>query len=224
MQIAGIVKNSFVDYPSHISCVVFTPGCNMNCWYCHNRDLITQTDGIVSVEEVLNFLEKRKSFLDGVVITGGEPTMQSGLASFIKKVKAMGYKVKLDTNGSNTEMVKSLVADNLLDYIAMDIKAPLERYETITKVSDINEIKKSINYIMECGVDYEFRTTFEPNLTSEDIVLIVNLIKGAKNYALQQFYKPNYITKEMSPHLPEEFTELKEQLSGQVKNFIIRNL
>ena len=219
MEISGLIKNSFVDYPKNIACVVFTAGCNMNCWYCHNHDLISETKGEIDEEYVFSLLEERKKFLDGVVITGGEPTLQPDLTEFIKKVKSIGLKVKLDTNGTNLSVVKNLVNAGLLDYIAMDVKAPLSKYSVITSVPNIQEIKDSIEYIKNCGVDYEFRTTFAPNLTSDDIKQFV------KNYALQQYRKPEHIVKEiLKPHLPSELNALKEELGGLVNNFIIRNI
>ncbi len=225
MEISGLIKNSFVDYPKNIACVVFTAGCNMNCWYCHNHDLISETKGEIDEEYVFSLLEERKRFLDGVVITGGEPTLQPDLTEFIKKVKAIGLNVKLDTNGTNLSVVKNLVNAGLLDYIAMDVKAPLSKYSVITSVPNIQEIKDSIEYIKNCGVDYEFRTTFAPNLTSDDIKQLVKDIGFVKNYALQQYRKPEHIVKEiLKPHLPSELNALKEELGGLVNNFIIRNI
>ena len=225
MEISGLIKNSFVDYPKNIACVVFTAGCNMNCWYCHNHDLISETKGEIDEEYVFSLLEERKKFLDGVVITGGEPTLQPDLTEFIKKVKAIGLKVKLDTNGTNLSVVKNLVNAGFLDYIAMDVKAPLSKYSVITSVPNIQEIKDSIEYIKNCGVDYEFRTTFAPNLTSDDIKQLVKDIGFVKNYALQQYRKPEHVVKEiLKPHLPSELNALKEELGGLVNNFIIRNI
>lgn len=225
MEISGLIKNSFVDYPKNIACVVFTAGCNMNCWYCHNHDLISETKGEIDEEYVFSLLEERKKFLDGVVITGGEPTLQPDLTEFIKKIKAIGLKVKLDTNGTNLSVVKNLVNAGFLDYIAMDVKAPLSKYSVITSVPNIQEIKDSIEYIKNCGVDYEFRTTFAPNLTSDDIKQLVKDIGFVKNYALQQYRKPEHIVKEiLKPHLPSELNALKEELGGLVNNFIIRNI
>ncbi|MBQ2863862.1 MAG: anaerobic ribonucleoside-triphosphate reductase activating protein [Clostridia bacterium] len=225
MEISGLIKNSFVDYPKNIACVVFTAGCNMNCWYCHNHDLISETKGEIDEEYVFSLLEERKKFLDGVVITGGEPTLQPDLTEFIKKIKSIGLKVKLDTNGTNLSVVKNLVNAGLLDYIAMDVKAPLSKYSVITSVPNIQEIKDSIEYIKNCGVDYEFRTTFAPNLTSDDIKQLVKDIGFVKNYALQQYRKPEHIVKEiLKPHLPSELNALKEELGGLVNNFIIRNI
>ena len=144
---------------------------------------------------------------------------------FITKIKQMGYKVKLDTNGTNFEVLKDLVESNLLDYIAMDVKAPLYKYNIITTVPSIETVKQCIEYIKTCGVDYEFRTTFAPNLTNQDIEQIVSELGNVKNYALQQYKKPEHIVKEiLKPHLPSELNLLKEKLSGKVENFIVRNI
>lgn len=225
MNIVGFLKNSLIDYPKHISCVVFAPGCNMNCWYCHNREIITMQEGTISEKEVFSFLKNRVGLIDAVVISGGEPTMQKNLVQFAKKIKDLNFKVKLDTNGTNLKMIKELVEANLLNYIAMDIKAPLNNYNKITIVPDINEVKASINYIKTCGVDYEFRTTFAPNLTNQDIVEILKEIKGAKNYSLQAYIKPSYITNErLAHHTAEDFYKLKEIGSEYVGNFYVKNL
>ena len=225
MEISGLIKNSFVDYPKNIACVVFTAGCNMNCWYCHNHDLISETKGVIDEDYIFNLLEERKKFLDGVVITGGEPTLQPDLKDFIKKVKEIGLKVKLDTNGTNLTLLKDLVESGLIDYVAMDVKAPLNKYNKITTVPNLQEIKDSIEYIKNCGLDYEFRTTFAPNLTMDDIRELINDIGCVKNYALQQYRKPEHILKEiLPPHLPSELNALKEELSGKVNNFIVRNI
>lgn len=225
MNIIGFLKNSLIDYPKHISCVVFTPGCNMNCWYCHNREIITMVEGTIAEEEIFNFLKMRVGFIDGVVISGGEPTMQQDLVSFIQKIKALNFKVKLDTNGTNLQMLKELVEANLLDYIAMDVKAPLKNYNKITIVPDIEELRASIDYIKNCGVEYEFRTTFVPNLTCDDIVQILGEIKGAKNYSLQAYIKPSYITNEkLMHHTEQDFYHLKQVGATYVSNFYVKNL
>ncbi|OPZ86577.1 MAG: Pyruvate formate-lyase 1-activating enzyme [Firmicutes bacterium ADurb.Bin419] len=188
MKIAGLQKNSFVDYPGKICAVIFTPGCNMDCFYCHNRALVDSDDqSITTVEEVLSFLERRKGFLEGVVVSGGEPTLQKGLLPFLLEIKRLGYSIKLDTNGTNPEVVESLLYKGLVDYIAMDFKAPYEKYSEIcrTKV-DIGQIKKSVKLLMNSGVDYEFRTTLAPGLDTKDIMEIGMEIDGAMLYVLQK--------------------------------------
>ena len=131
MDIAGLVKCSTVDYPGMLSCAVFVQGCNFNCFFCHNRGLIEGQVQLIPEREIFSFLKSRQGLLDGVVISGGEPTLQAGLEAFISKVKAFGFKVKLDTNGSNPSVLKELIEKNLLDYVALDYKAPFNRYKEI---------------------------------------------------------------------------------------------
>jgi pyruvate formate lyase activating enzyme len=220
MKIAGYVKTSFVDYPARVSCAVFLGGCNFDCWYCHNRPYI-RSAGDIDSDEVLEFLKKRKGWLQGVVISGGEPTLNKELPGFIKQIKDLGYPVKLDTNGSRPEVLKSLIDRSLIDYVAMDYKAPLEKYAQVAGVPvDILAIKKSVGIIMNSGIDYEFRTTFAPTLTREDIIQIVQEIKGAKRYSLQQYrHDDEYcgiLGKQVKPHSKEYFEETLEEIK---KNF-----
>ncbi|MFA6860175.1 MAG: anaerobic ribonucleoside-triphosphate reductase activating protein [Clostridia bacterium] len=188
MRIAGFVKNSFVDYPQQIASVIFTNGCNYNCSYCHNHKLIDGKAGSIDEETCFQFLKQRIGKIDGVVITGGEPTIQSDLKEFIKKIKALGFLVKLDTNGSNPQVIEELLKDKLLDFVAMDIKAPKEKLKIVACAEEFFEkIEKSIQIIITSGVSHEFRTTVVPSLNLEDISSIVKMIKGAKSYALQKF-------------------------------------
>lgn len=188
MKISGLQKNSFVDFPGKISAVLFTPGCNMDCFYCHNRILL-DSDGekIISCDDVLSFLESRKGFLDGVVVSGGEPTLQKGLLPFLNSVKSLGYPIKLDTNGTNPEVLKSCLDKGLLDYISMDFKAPLNKYKDICRTNvNLEDIKRSVDLIINSGINYEFRTTLAPGLDVDDIVEIAKQINGAKLYVLQR--------------------------------------
>lgn len=188
MKIAGLAKTSFVDYPGKIACVVFTPGCNFNCRYCHNKHILGDNVKIINEKIVFDYLEKRKDLLGAVVITGGEPTIQKNLPEFIQAVRRFGLLVKLDTNGTNPALLRALIEENMLDYIAMDVKAPLEKYfETAGAPVDINAISSSIEIMINGPVPYEFRTTFAPMLEAEDIINIGRLIKGAKSYFLQQY-------------------------------------
>ncbi|GAE90385.1 anaerobic ribonucleoside-triphosphate reductase activating protein [Acetivibrio straminisolvens] len=189
MRIAGIHKNSFVDFPGKLAVIVFTPGCNMNCFYCHNRTLISgSSEKFIDADEVSKLLIKRKGFIDGVVISGGEPTLQKGLEGFMEKIKSLGYAVKLDTNGTNPHAIENLIQKGLLDYIAMDVKAPFGKYNEVccTKV-DIESIKKSIEIIKSSKIDYEFRTTVAPGLEMNDIFEIAKGIAGARLYVLQKY-------------------------------------
>ncbi len=190
MKIAGIQKNSTIDYPGNLSAVVFTQGCNMNCGYCHNRQLIeaTNKDSIMDKDGIIAFLQKRRGLLDAVVVSGGEPTIQKDLPDFFRSVKAMGFKTKLDTNGTNPQSLKGLLDENLLDYVAMDIKAPLCKYKMVC-CSSVNteNLSRSINILKNSNVEYEFRTTYTPELCDEDLINILDTIKGANKYVLQQY-------------------------------------
>jgi pyruvate formate lyase activating enzyme len=193
MNIAGLVKTSFVDYPGKIVAVIFTQGCNFNCYYCHNRQLIPwdSSETQLDEEKILEFLSQRKNFLEGVAITGGEPTLQEDLSSFLYKLKLLGYSVKLDTNGSHPEVIKNLLHQNLLDYVAMDIKAPQNLYDKIcqTKVT-LRKIIESIDLLKNSQLPYEFRTTWAPGLTKEDIETILKSIPPASTFYLQKYRKP----------------------------------
>ncbi len=225
MEIAGFVKNSFVDYPENISATVFTCGCNMNCWYCHNHDIIALNKGEYDEDKILAFLKERKGFLDGVVVSGGEPTLQPDLAQFMAKLKSLGYLVKLDTNGTHPEVVKDLIEKKLVDYVAMDIKAPFSKYNVITKVDNMDAIKQCVNLIKNSRINYEFRTTFAPNLTVDDIKTLITELGQIECFSLQEYKQPSHITKEVLPkHLPSEFKEIKEFSAPFVKKFNIKNL
>ena len=190
MRIGGIQKNSLIDYPQKISCVVFASGCNFDCPYCHNPELVKPSEDIslLDVEDVVSFLFKRKSFLDGVVISGGEPTLQKGIFDFCLRVKSIGYPVKLDTNGSKPHVIKQLIDNQLIDYIAMDVKTDPDRYTSlITKWIDPDDIRASIRVIMESGITHEFRTTCAKPIVDEAAIrTIVSLIQGADLFVLQK--------------------------------------
>lgn len=227
MLIGGFQKTSLLDYPEKISAIVFTQGCNFRCPYCHNPELL-KADGNtpnVSVSSVLDFLKTRRGKLDGVVITGGEPCLHVDLPEFIKEIKKLGFLVKLDTNGSYPGMLERLTEENLLDYIAMDIKAPLNRYKYISGIDiDINKIKMSIKHIMNCGTDYEFRTTVLKRLLSiEDFEKIGNEIHGAKRYYLQKFVPSKVLDENLLTYTQnysdEEFGQISEKLCLHV-NFV----
>jgi len=226
MKIAGLQKNSFIDYRGKIAAVIFTPGCNMNCYYCHNRSIICGAGcrSNYKVEEVLDMLSRRRKFLDGVVISGGEPTLQPDLDQFIDKIKAMGYKVKLDTNGTNPLIVERLVNSGRVDYVAMDIKAPFERYEKICGVKiNLRDIERSLAFLMEGRVGYEFRTTVVPDLKEEDILAIAERIKGARLYILQQFRQPASVDGIVdyralkAPHTDSFILKLSERVKEMVQ-------
>ncbi|MDF2942905.1 MAG: hypothetical protein K0S01_1763 [Herbinix sp.] len=192
MQIHGFSKTTLLDYPKHLAATIFLGGCNMRCPFCHNASLVTRfaTQPIIPVEEVLSTLTKRKNILEGVCITGGEPTLYPDLPEFIGKIKALGLKVKLDTNGTNPAMLKSLVANKLVDYIAMDIKNSKEKYDLSTGIHgfDLLQISESIDFILTAPITYEFRTTIVKEHHSEpDILSIGRWINGANAYYLQSY-------------------------------------
>lgn len=228
MLIGGLQKSSLIDYPGKISAIIFTQGCNFKCPYCHNPEIIKQ-DGATAkaVAPIFEFLESRKGKLDGVVITGGEPTIQKDLPEFIGKIKQMDFAVKLDTNGTNPEMVEELIKKGLLDYIAMDIKAPIEKYPEITcsKVNTDN-ILKSIHLIMNSGIDYEFRTTVvKSQLEFKDFEMISELIADAKKYYLQRFIPTKTVDSSFlseSTYSDEEFLPMIEVLKTRITNIYLR--
>ena len=210
MIISGLQKFSLLDYPGSVSAIIFTQGCNFRCHFCYNPMLvwpqsevskfknISSSSADEKIEKVyprfleddlFDFLKKRQKKLDAIVITGGEPTIHKDLPEFIKKIRKLGFKIKLDTNGTNPGMIKNLIDEKLVDYIAMDIKGSLEKYAIITGVQpNLNSIKKSIKIIMQSGLPYEFRTTVVPGLIEKkDIKKIGELIKGAEKWYLQNF-------------------------------------
>lgn len=188
MQISGLVKTSLIDYPGKITAVVFTQGCNFRCGFCHNPDLIEQRNGIVDKKDVWDFLDSRRGKLDGVVITGGEPVLQKNLENFIRRLKEQKFLVKLDTNGSNPRKLKKLLDDKLLDYVAMDIKGPLELYPRISKYLNTKLIQESIDILKKSQIDYEFRTTVLPYYHQiPDFEKVGKIINGAPLYTLQNF-------------------------------------
>ncbi len=224
MNIGGFVKNSFVDYPGNIAAVIFTVGCNMKCWYCHNKHLLGYSNKQAEIE-ILDFLSSHSGFLDGVVISGGEPTLQPDLKEFILKIREFGLKIKLDTNGTDFDTLKDLVDNKLIDYVAMDIKAPLDKYEMITKTKDdMISIKNSIDYLLSDVVDYEFRTTYSPDLTKEDIEEIAKTIAGAKRYAIQRYRVPENEQIVMMQRKIGDHDEAKEVAQKHIKNVILRGL
>ncbi|EGW37985.1 anaerobic ribonucleoside-triphosphate reductase activating protein [Desulfosporosinus sp. OT] len=189
MNIAGFVKTSFVDYPGKIASVVFTQGCNLRCGYCHNAGLLdlNDTSNSILTEEIFEWLAKRKGMIDAVVVSGGEPTLQANLYVFIEELKAMNLLVKLDTNGTNPDIIRALIEDELLDFIAMDIKAPLSKYESIigTSLLELAAIRQSAGVIKNSGLAHEFRTTLCPELEAEDIPCIISDFEIDSNYVIQ---------------------------------------
>lgn len=191
MNIHGLQKMTLLDFPGKVACTVFLGGCDMRCPFCHNWELVdASAQAIMDENELFRFLGGRIGLLDGVAFTGGEPLMRNDLMDVIKRIRDMGFKIKLDTNGNHPDRLRSVVDAGLIDYVAMDVKNSPERYgETIGLPGfDISRIKESIDYLMNCGTDYEFRTTVVKQFHDEDSFKgIAELIKGAEKYYLQGF-------------------------------------
>lgn len=190
MKIAGLQKTTLLDYPGKVACTVFLPGCNLRCPFCHNGSLVFNPgEGNLSREELLAFLTKRRGVLDGVCVTGGEPTLYPDLPELLGQIRSLGYAVKLDTNGTNPQMLQFILEQGLVDYVAMDIKSSPWQYETLCGGIDVlDSVRQSAALLMGSGVDYEFRTTcVHPFHTPEQMVPIGQWLSGAKRYFLQGF-------------------------------------
>ena len=221
-----------IDFPNCISTVIFTPGCNFSCGYCHNPDLVDMGDheneNHMSEEEVLKYLEEKKDWIDGVVISGGEPTIHRDLPEFIAKIKEKGMKVKLDTNGTNPEMLKRLIDDKMLDYVAVDIKNHPEKYHIVTGVdAKIKNIKKTIEILKNSEVEHEFRTTIVPGqVDHEDVQKIGEFLSGSKNYVIQNFCNKNPTydeeLRENEPFDKKDLEEMREKVLKHFSNVEIR--
>ncbi len=221
MEIGGLQKLTLIDYPGRLGATVFLVGCNFRCPWCYSAELVLpekiKLQAKISEKEFFDFLEKRKEFLEGVCITGGEPTLNKDLPDFIERIRSLSFSVKLDTNGSNPEMLESLFNKNLVDYLAMDVKAPLERekYEIASgSKADLDKIKKSIKIIKNSKIEYEFRTTLVPGIhTKKEIIQMAKDISPAKRFYLQNFRPEKTIKPEFKKRKPysEEF------LSGVAK-------
>jgi pyruvate formate lyase activating enzyme len=190
--IKGIQKTSLIDYPGKICTVLFTAGCNMHCPFCQNPDLILNPDKMPELDEekIISFLKKRKKWVDGVCVTGGEPLIYEDILDLIRKIKKeTGLLVKVDTNGLNPKLLKKIIDEKIVDYIAMDIKSDIKHYSQASGVkTDIDKIKESIEIIKNSGIDYEFRSTVVPDFFNEKIIEnIGKWLKGSKRYFLQQF-------------------------------------
>lgn len=222
MRIGGLQKFSLIDYPGKLSCVIFTQGCNFRCPYCHNRELVLPEHfkGTIPDEEVFGLLGKRREYLGGVVITGGEPTEQEGLLKFMSRVKEMGYPLKLDTNGSRPHIIRAVIQQSLADYIAMDIKTSWKKYNKAIGVNfPLELIRESIALIKSSGIQYEFRTTVvRPFCKFDDVCRISSQVKDEKNYHLQSFRKsPKMINTNLSKinqATPEEVRGWEHYLRG----------
>jgi pyruvate formate lyase activating enzyme len=231
-MIKGINKTTLVDYPGELACTIFIAGCNLRCGYCYNSDLVFNIHKIPTIkeEEVIDFLALRRKYLDGVCITGGEPTLFKDIIPLIKKIKKLCYKIKLDTNGTNPTILKELFREKLLDYIAMDVKASLQSYLKVAGIRNMGaKIKESITLIKESGVKYEFRTTIVPDVIDEnEMEKISRTIQGADQFFIQQFrpdnktINPRYST--MEPQQISVFYRYKSIAEKYCKHVGIRNI
>jgi pyruvate formate lyase activating enzyme len=230
MIIGGFQGFSLIDYPDKICAIVFTQGCNFRCPYCHNPELIdakrSRSDRFKE-EEILSFLERRKGKLEAVTITGGEPLLQAGLEDFLLKVKGLGYLVKLDTNGSFPQRLEKMLESETVDYLAMDIKTSLDKYESVVgKKIETAQILKSIRLIMDSGLDYEFRTTVvKPLLEKDDFIKIGQLVQDSRLFVLQGFVSSKVLDDEsldMHSYSDEELASFKQIVEGFVQRCAVR--
>lgn len=229
MHIKGLQKTTLLDFPGKVACTVFTGGCNFRCPFCHNASLVLSPNEVtdISEEEFFSFLSKRKGILDGVCITGGEPLLQNDIIPFIERIHSMGFAVKLDTNGSFYERLKEIISLKIVDYVAMDIKNSKEKYSETAGIKDTCEnIFKSIELIMNSGIDYEFRTTVVKELHSEeDILSIAKSISGAKRYFLQNFRDTDEtIVSGYTEHSEEALRKMLEAVRPYVLDCGIRGI
>lgn len=228
MIFGGFEKFTLIDYPGKIAAMVYTIGCNFRCPYCHNPELVDETvTKTFTEEEVLTFLKHRKGFIDGLVITGGEPTMHKDLLDFMRKVKELGFLVKLDSNGTHPDILRQAIKEKIVDYIAMDIKSPLAKYsQAVSRPVDTAAIRKSIDLLMSSSVEYEFRTTVVKVLLSpQDIEEIGREIKGARRYYLQKFIPIKILNpqfRKKTSYSEEEFESLRKTLNNYVQYCAIR--
>ncbi len=223
IPIMGLQKTSLIDYPKVICTTIFLGGCNFKCPYCHNPDLVLKRGSpLIADYEVLEHLKRRKGLIDGLCVTGGEPSLHLGLPDFLRRVKSLGFLVKLDTNGTNPEMLDELISGSLVDYVAMDIKAPLERYSSVVRAPvNLKSIGDSIDIIRGAEIDYEFRTTVVPDLLNEeDILALGQWLKGTKKYVLQQFRPaPKMLDPSFKNIKPYNYDEVK-RFQGLLKKYV----
>ena len=230
MKICGIMKLTLLDFPEKTACTIFTGGCNFVCPFCHNASLVVRANEqqIIPEEEILSFLSKRTGLLDGVCITGGEPLLQPDIEDFIKKIRSLGFLVKLDTNGSFPDKLKSVVNKGLVDYVAMDIKSSPENYGKVIGVDnfDIAPVRESVEFLIGGNVDYEFRTTLVSELHDEnDIVKIGQWINGANKYFLQNFVDSgDIIGSNFTAFSKDKMLYFKDILKKYVNHVEIRGL
>lgn len=225
MKIAGLLKTTLLDYPEHVAATAFLGGCNMRCPFCHNWELVENAEELYTKEQFFTFLNKRKGILDGVCVSGGEPTIHPELPELIKEIKKLGYLVKLDTNGTHPDMLHYLIQEGLIDYAAMDVKSGLSSYASCCGCeASINSILKSIEILKEHRIPYEFRTTVVAELHKKnDILEIGNMLQGASKYFLQSFVPSEQVPVDLF-HAPsiEVLKEYQRTLKPLIPNTFIR--
>jgi pyruvate formate lyase activating enzyme len=224
MKFSGLQKISLIDYPSKVASVLFTPGCNLRCPFCHNwRIVVDPKPPFLQGAAALEILESRKKYVDAVVVTGGEPAMHKELPKFLAKLKAKGFLVKLDTNGFYPEVLEECLPD--VDYVALDVKTSLDKYKLLG-AKDTNSLVRSVEMLKTGKVAYEFRTTAVPELvTAEDVTCIGELVKGARTHAFQQFVPHDTLEKKfesLKPYAPETINGFAECMKKFVGNVILR--
>lgn len=232
IKFGGIQKLTLLDFPGQVACTLFTVGCNMKCPFCHNKDLVFVPENMnyLDPDDILDFLNKRQGVIDAVCITGGEPLLQEGLLEFLGQVKQLGYKVKVDTNGLYPDRLKEFVESGYVDYVAMDIKNSFEKYALTIGLNDSEEliktIKKSMNYLLNSDINYEFRTTVVKEYhNKEDLIELAKNIKGVKNYYLQQFVDSGKCIKEgLSSYDENEMKDLFESVKEIIPNVQLRGV
>ena len=228
MDFYGLNKTTLLDYPGHVAATLFTGGCNFRCPFCHNKDLLeTLGEAPLQEEEILEFLQKRRTVLQGVCITGGEPTLQPGLEEFIRKVKEMGYLVKLDTNGGKPEVLARLLSLGVLDYVAMDVKAAPSHYVTASgRENVLDQVKQSVDLLMKWNGMYEFRTTVVKGIhTKEEFADIATWLEGCRAYFLQSYREnENVLCKGYSAFTKEELEEICDLLKSSGISVFLRGI
>lgn len=230
VKIHGFNKLTLLDYPGRLACTIFLGNCNFRCPFCHNAGLVLSPDKepVIPLEEVLGTLKKRKGILDGVCITGGEPTVNVHLPELIEKIKELGYPVKLDTNGTNPEMLEDLVNREMVDYVAMDIKNSPEKYSVTAGISsvDLGAVQRSVDFLKTGGADYEFRTTVVKELhKKEDIQSIARWLSGSRRYFLQAYKESEHVIRPVfSGYSREQLERFREMLLEKIPQVEIRGI
>lgn len=230
MKIAGLQKLSLVDFPGTLSAVIFLAGCDFRCPYCYNTELVEQgMTEVFSEEKVFEYLLARRELIEGVVVTGGEPTIHGEIVPFLDKLRALGYRLKLDTNGAHPEVISEVVGKGLVDFVALDIKTSFERYNICTDEEKAPEqVARTLGFLLRGDVAYELRTTCVPEVVTEsDIKKIARSVKGAKRYALQQFQGKKTLNEAFTgktPYPKEELLRFKNILSRTVGNVVVRGI